>query len=109
MAKTIIHVNRQRIARNKKRGTRDPALTVRHGGGRACYANEVLIHDHAGRVVARVVYRPDRPLACGAHAWVEAYYPVILGEVSHAAVQEVRQRQPLPGQPVLPRDDHGDR
>ncbi len=34
-------------------------------------ANEVRILDAAGNIVARVIYRPDDPLDCGAHVWVE--------------------------------------
>lgn len=72
-ARTIIHVNRHRIAGDARRGTRRPALTVKRGGGSGGAANcwEVAILDAGGAEVARVVYRPDAPLGCGARAWVE--------------------------------------
>jgi len=76
MAKTVIHFNRQRLAHNKKHGTCDPVLSVLCKKQHARYSDEVLIHDRKGRVVARVLYRADKPLKCGAHAWVEAYHPV---------------------------------
>lgn len=65
--KTIIHVNQLVVRKNKKTGSRDPVLTVKTGR-KNTYASEVEI---TGKV--RVVYRPDKPLSCGATAWLETY------------------------------------
>jgi hypothetical protein len=45
--------------------------------GRASYARTAVILDGDGREVARVVYRPDRPLPCGARCWVETGLRVV--------------------------------
>jgi len=73
--KTIIHVNRAKLASNRKSGHREPVITVKTYKSNR-YANEVVIYDSQGVAVARVVYRPDKPLSCGAQVWVEAYHQV---------------------------------
>jgi hypothetical protein len=80
--KTIIHVNQHEIKKNRKNGTVNPVLTVKIGSnarkanGTNIYANEAIIRDSAGKEVARVVYRPSKPLSCGAHVWIETYTDV---------------------------------
>ena len=70
--RTIIHVNQHVIKANRKHGTTDPVITVKDGGGRG---KAVYGHEAAGDGF-KVVYRPDRPLSCGAHVWVETERPV---------------------------------
>lgn len=60
-----IHVNQHVIRRNKKEGTQDPPLTVKSSRDNV-YAREVQINGPS-----RVVYSPDKPLACGATVWIE--------------------------------------
>ena len=60
-----VHVNRHKIAANAKHGTNAPPIAVRRGS-KVEYAHEVKL---TGAVV---VYRPDRPLKCGAKVWIEA-------------------------------------
>lgn len=60
---TRIHVNRHVIAANKKSGDRLAVFTIKHRG-RTIYAHEV-------EMSGRLVYRPDKPLSCGAQAWIE--------------------------------------
>lgn len=70
--KTIIHVNQHVIKSNKKIAVEDarPVLTVKtHKDNR--YASEAVILNNLGEEVARVVYRPNNPLSCGAHRWIE--------------------------------------
>jgi hypothetical protein len=80
--KTIIHVNQHEIKKNRKNGTVNPVLTVKVGSnarkadGTNVYANEAIIRDSTGKEVARVVYRPSKPLSCGAHVWIETYTDV---------------------------------
>lgn len=64
--KTIIHVNRQILQRNRKNGTKDPPITVK------TYKNNTYCYE-AGNEHFRVVYRPDKPLLCGAVCWVETH------------------------------------
>lgn len=67
---TRIHVNQHNIRANRKRNAELPVITVKdYKENRK--TNEADVVDEDGRVVCRVVYRPDRPLPCGAHVWVE--------------------------------------
>ena len=63
--KTIVHVNQHMIKYNQKHGTEFPVLTVKHRG-KTYYAHEVNYHDRS-----ITVYRPNKPLSCGAVCWVE--------------------------------------
>lgn len=80
--KTIIHVNQHVIKANRKHGVVDPVLTVKTYNTND-YAHEAILRDEDGNEVARVVYRPDKPLSCGAHVWIETYGEVEL--VTHGA------------------------
>ena len=62
----IIHVNRNTIASNLKHNRREPPIIVRRDRKRE-YGNSVEIIGPA-----RMVYRPDDPLDCGARVWIEA-------------------------------------
>jgi len=74
--KTIIHVNQHNIKKNKRTGSRDPVITCKTYKTNV-YAHEAVILDKDGREVARVVYRPDKPLSCGAHVWIETLNEVV--------------------------------
>jgi len=60
-----------------KRGTTNPVLTVKgykpgnktHSTNK--YGHEAIIRDPDGVEVARIVYRPNDPLPCGAKVWIE--------------------------------------
>lgn len=69
--KTVIHVNQHKIKSNRKNGERDHVITVK-SGKRNRYTSGVVLVDDLGREIAKVVYRPDKPLACGAECWIEA-------------------------------------
>ncbi|MEM7595508.1 MAG: DNA-binding protein [Cyanobacteria bacterium P01_A01_bin.83] len=68
-AKTIIHVNSQRIRSNNKHQQTQPVITVKNGNTNR-YGHEVEIPGGC-----RVVYRPERSL-CGAKVWIESLYEV---------------------------------
>ena len=68
--KTIIHVNQHVIRRNKTHDENEAPLTVRRGRTTA-RGHQVVIRDASGDEVARVVYRPHKPLSCGARVWIE--------------------------------------
>jgi hypothetical protein len=74
--KTVIHVNQHIIKANAKTGARDPVLTCKTYKNNT-KAHTVEILDTAGNVVARVVYSPDKPLACGARVWIETESTVV--------------------------------
>ena len=63
--KTVIHVNQHAIRSNAKHGKNEPVLTVKTYKSND-YAHEVDIHGPS-----KVVYRPDKPLSCGARVWIE--------------------------------------
>jgi hypothetical protein len=63
--KTIIHVNQHVIKNNRKTGANDPVLTVKTYKSNS-YAHEVSIDGPS-----KIVYSPEKPLACGAHVWIE--------------------------------------
>ena len=67
--RTFLHVNQHNIRANSK-GADLPVLTVKdYKQNRKC--NTAIIKDDAGNVVAKLVYSPDKPLACGAKVWIE--------------------------------------
>lgn len=66
-----IHVNQHKIKSNHKTGQREPVLTVKtYKSNTRC--SEVIIDGPC-----RVVYRPDKPLSCGARVWIETQANVI--------------------------------
>ena len=63
--KKIIHVNQHIIKANRKHGEDNPVLTCKTYKDNT-YAHEVYIEGPS-----RIVYRPNKPLSCGAHVWIE--------------------------------------
>lgn len=70
--KTIIHVNQHIIKANRKTGKRDPVLTVKTYKDNK-YGKEVSVDGPC-----KVIYRPDKPLPCGAVCWIETESEVII-------------------------------
>jgi hypothetical protein len=68
--KTLIHVNQHVIKSNSKTGSNDPALTCKTYKSNT-YAHEAIIYGQDGKEAARVIYRPNNPLSCGAKVWIE--------------------------------------
>lgn len=69
--KTIIHVNRHTIRKNKS-GSDDPPLTIKtYKSQRNAKTVEIL-------GPCRVVYRPEKPLGCGAVVWIETESAVVV-------------------------------
>ncbi len=60
-----IHVNMHKVRANKKHGTNEPVLTIKEGRTNT-YCHEVDILGPS-----KLVYRPDKPLSCGARVWIE--------------------------------------
>ena len=63
--KKRIHVNQHLIKANRKDGGSRPVLTVK------TYKSNT--YGHAVHILgpSRLIYRPDKPLSCGAHVWIE--------------------------------------
>ena len=60
-----IHVNMHKVRANKKHGTNEPVLTIKEGRTNT-YCHEVDILGPS-----KLVYRPNKPLSCGARVWIE--------------------------------------
>ena len=60
-----IHINMHHIRHNKKHGTHKPVITVKSSGSNE-YGHSVEIQGPS-----KVIYRPDKPLSCGARVWIE--------------------------------------
>jgi hypothetical protein len=67
--KTVIHVNRQVLAQNKRDNKHKPAITAKNYKENK-YGHKVDILDKDGNVVASVVHS-KKPLKCGARCWIE--------------------------------------
>ena len=68
--KTVIHVNQHKIRSNKKNDQEEPVLTVKTYKSND-YCHEAIIYGQDGKEAARVIYRPNKPLSCGARVWIE--------------------------------------
>ena len=60
-----IHVNMHKVRANKKHGTNEPVLTIKESKSNT-YCHEVDILGPS-----KLVYRPNKPLSCGARVWIE--------------------------------------
>ncbi len=72
--KTRIHVNQHKIRSNKKYNLNEPVITVKTSKSNT-YAHEV---DVLGP--SKIIYRPDKPLSCGAKVWIETEEEVKINE-----------------------------
>ena len=72
--KKKIHINQHKIRSNKKNNTNEPVITVKTSKSNT-YASEVNI---LGK--SKLVYRPTKPLPCGARVWIETEEKVVLDD-----------------------------
>jgi hypothetical protein len=82
-----IHVNQHNIVRNRRIGSNDPVITVKTYKSND-YGHEAIIRDENGNDVAKVIYRPNNPLSCGAHVWIETKNDVLV--VSDDQYKEIK-------------------
>lgn len=75
--KKIIHINQHNTKHNRKNPDKKPVITVKTYKSNN-YANGVDIFDDSGNVVATLVYRPEKPLSCGATVWLETKNKIAL-------------------------------
>ena len=69
-----IHVNQHKIKANRKNGTTLPVLTSKS------YNDNVYGHEIKVLGPCTIVYRPNDPLSCGAHVWIETNSKVVTFE-----------------------------
>lgn len=60
-----IHINKHVILANRKHGRNDPPLRVKTSRENMPAYNVRILGP------SELVYRPDRPLSCGARVWIE--------------------------------------
>ena len=60
-----IHVNQHNIKANMKDGGNRAVITVK------TYKSNTYAHEVEIKGDSKVVYRPDKPLSCGAKVWIE--------------------------------------
>lgn len=66
-----LHVDKGVLASNRKHGTNRPPLTIQHSSGsKKAFAVTV-------KGPCEFKYRPEKPLSCGAVAWVETRAEVV--------------------------------
>ena len=70
--KTKIHINQHIIKRNAKTGEREPVITCK------TYKENRYGHEVHIKGDCNIVYRPDKPLSCGAKVWIETEGEVIV-------------------------------
>ena len=63
--KIRIHVNTHKLRFNKRHGTNNPVITIKTSHSNR-YAHQVEIMGPS-----KVIYRPEKPLSCGARVWIE--------------------------------------
>ena len=69
--KTIVHVNQHKLRANRKNNSNDPVITIKTYKDNR-YGHEAIINGPS-----RVVYRPNKPLSCGAVLWIETEDEVV--------------------------------
>jgi hypothetical protein len=67
--KRVIHINQHVIKANRKSGEVNPVITCKTYKD-VVYGSEVKFSNGV------VVYKPNSPLSCGAHVWIETHDPV---------------------------------
>jgi len=66
-----IHVDKHVIAANLKHGRNDPPITIQTSkGSHKCFGVDI-------KGDSRFVYRPTKPLSCGARLWIETRAEVL--------------------------------
>ena len=70
--KRIVHVNQHVIKSNRKNNVNDPVLTCK------TYKDTVYGYEIEMTGPTKIIYRPDKPLSCGAHVWIKTHDPIII-------------------------------
>lgn len=82
--KKRIHVNQHMIKSNAKHDGNKPVLTVKTSKSNT-YGHQVTIDGPS-----IVVYRPNKPLSCGAKVWMETNSPVLVWDSNLGKEIEVK-------------------
>jgi hypothetical protein len=83
MVTKFIHVNVNVIRHNKKYNNTLPACRVQEGS-KTRYGREINILGPS-----KMVYRPEKPLNCGAKLWIETEGEIeVVGEVDYSSIKK---------------------
>lgn len=85
MLKRIL-INRHKIRSNRVHNRNEPVISVREGK-QIKYGHKVCLLNEQGNIVAHIIYRPDKPLSCGATVWIETKLDVIVPNQENANVE----------------------
>ena len=66
-----IHVNQHVIKKNNRTGERKPVFTIKFNK-KTYYTNAISIEG-----TSKLIYKPDKPLSCGAKVWIETTNTII--------------------------------
>lgn len=75
--KKKITINRHIIRSNKKNKETIPPISVKTYKSND-YGSNISILDKDGNTVVRVIYSPDKPLSCGATAYISTDLDVVV-------------------------------
>ena len=70
--RTIVHVNQHVIKANRKNNENNPVLTCK------TYKSNEYCHEINIPGPCKIIYRPDKPLSCGAKVWIETEAEVVI-------------------------------
>ena len=70
--KKRIHVNQHNIKANRKDGGDRPVITCK------TYKTNEYGHEVEVSGPCRIIYRPESPLSCGAHVWIETDSEIVV-------------------------------
>lgn len=73
----FVHVNGKVIISNQRNGTDHPPIVIRTYGDHVEYVRGANVVDKDGKIIARFVYRPEKPTSCSARVWFETVDPAI--------------------------------
>jgi hypothetical protein len=83
--RNYVHVNKHIIGSNKKRKEDKPPLTAKNYKSNK-YGRQIDILDKDGNIAASLIYTPNKPLSCGAVAYIVTDNEVVVKE----NVEEIR-------------------
>lgn len=78
-----IHVSQPAIRGNLKTGSRDPIFRI-VTSKKTVQAHRIVVDG-----MSKMVYRPDKPLSCGARAWIETNARVKAFDQEDKLIEEI--------------------
>ena len=70
--KSIIHIDQTAIKKNRKTGSKLPVVTIK------TYKSNKRVNEIEINGPSKLIYRPEKPLHCGATVWIETQSDIIV-------------------------------